>query len=162
MPQQMGLGDLGKPDMIFVREFRWILKGKYLSEMFNKTVGVDYYNRRLLVSIYEVYESATEAQGKKTHAHAWADRLESGEWNDEELVLITFDGCGNELYAKRFSGLEVKGRQNKFDYSSSEAAAHEVLLSYKSCEDVNTTKDVHPTKPKKAQIDHLNARLFIE
>jgi hypothetical protein len=52
----MGIGDLGKPEMVFVRRFRFTLKGKYLSEMFNKAVEIDYHARKLYVFIIEVYE----------------------------------------------------------------------------------------------------------
>jgi len=154
----MGMGDLGKPEMVFVRKFRWTLKGKYLSEMFNKSVGINYYHKHLTIGIIEVYE---KGGSDKTHAHAWAELLESGEC-DEELVFTTFDGCGKELYAKKFSGLKIKNRYNRFDYSDNEEAVHEVSVSYDSCEDVPTTEEVHPTESREVWVDHLNAKMTIK
>lgn len=156
MTQNMGIGDIGKPHILFVRDFRFVLKGKYLSESFNKAVQVDYANKELTVSIYEVCEKPTG----EIHAHTWADKLESGEYKDEELHLTTYDGCGNELYSRCFQGLKIVKRKNGFDYSSSEAACHVVSLSFEKYEKKPTTDRVHQTMAVEASVDHLNARMF--
>ena len=156
MSQQMGIGELGNPSTVFVREFRFIIKGKYLSESFNKSVSFDYTGKRIFLQIYEVCKEG------EIHAHTWADGVENGQYQDEELQLITFDGSGEELYSKKFYNLKVVHRRTRFDYSSNEVGTHEVILSYEKYENVPVESTIHKTQPRKTHIDHLNARMHID
>ena len=88
--------------------------------------------------------------------------MESGKYQDEELYLTTYDGSGKEIYSRVFKGLKITNRENDFNYSSSDVSCHLVSLSYETCETYETTNRVHKTYPQKTQIDHLNARFYVE
>jgi hypothetical protein len=158
MPRQnMGLGKLGNPDLTFVRKFRWTLKGKYLNEWYNKSVNLDYSIKLLTFSTYEVYE-----KDGKIAIHEWADRMESGEYQDEELLFVTYDGCGNELYARKFTGLKVTNRNNHFDYADSDASMHRVVVTYDQCEVIPVTDQKHfPVIDKETEINFLNSKTWL-
>ncbi len=152
---KMGIGKMGEKDIKFVRKFRFVLVGKYLNEWYNKTFYVNYTTKTITLSAYETVDESG------IHIHNWADNMENGKYHDEELTLTTYDGCGHEIYKRHFSGLKLLSRENDFDYSLSDVACHLVQLTYEKCDILPVTKDVHPTTKREAEVDHLNAKLFV-
>lgn len=158
MPRNMGIGKLGESHLVFVRKFRWTLKGKYLTEWYNKSVNIDYSVKFLTLSTYEIYD-----KNGAVAIHEWADRMESGEYQDEELLFITYDGCGNELYARKFTGLKVTNRSNHFDYTDSDVSMHRVVITFEKCEIIPVTDEKHfPVVTKETEINFLNAKTWLD
>ena len=156
MTKNMGLGVLGERGLSFVRKFRYTLSGNHLSEWFNKESWIDYKKKIISLVAYEAIKD------RKIEIHDWADAMEKGEYPDETLVLTTYNGCGKELYKKRFSELKIEGRKSDFDYSSSDVACTILEISYKECVNEAVTDHVHATEPKETSVDHLNARMFVQ
>jgi len=152
---EMGLGELGSPSNIFVREFRFLFWFDHMGPEFNHSITFDRVKREIKFKSYEIYRDG------KVLIQDWTDAMVNGAFPDETMTLATYDGCGTELYRKRFTGLKVKACTNSFNCSSSECALPEVTLSYETYKDVPVGSEQHPTQAKEIQIDHLNGRSWI-
>ena len=152
----MGLGELGSPTNTFVREFRFLFSFDHMGPEFNHSITFDRVKKEIKFKNYEIYRS-----DGRILIQDWVDSMINGAFPDETMFLSTFDGCGKELYRKRFTGLKVKACVNSFNCSSSECAMPEVCLSYETYKDVPVGNELHPTKAKEIQIDHLNGRSWI-
>ncbi len=128
MGANMGIGNLGLPGLVFVRQYRFLISGEHLGDDFNFSVHIDYVKKIIKIAAYEVIDDGV------IPIHEWADGMEAGKYLDETLLLVTLDGCGKELYRRRFWGLDITGRENAFNYSSSDVTTHEVTLRYEGCE----------------------------
>lgn len=148
MAQNMGIGKLGNPHLIFVRKFRFTLKGKYLEESYNTDVEINYSKKTISFATYEVFVN------NEIPIHVWADSIESQQHEDEELILTTFNGIGESLYAKKFTGLKITDRSNKFDYSDNDVSKYHIILTYENCEKI-------PVKEKEIELNFLNSKIFI-
>lgn len=122
--RSMGIGELGEPTTVFVRTFRWTLRGKRLQEYYMKKVSFDYAAGLVHAEAYEV----VTPDGQDIGVQAWLE----GDLRDEELVFTTFDGCGRELYEYRLSGLTLLKDTAEFDYATSDAATRKFTLKYTS------------------------------
>jgi hypothetical protein len=152
----MGIGEIGDPNLVFVRQFRFMIWGEHLSEAYNYSVHINWSKKQIRLATYEVFLDGS------IPIHDWADAMESGKYPKESLTFITLDGCGVELYRKVFTGLEIVERENKFDYSKSEVTMHEILLTYADCKNKAIKKDIHKTRQELTAVDHLNAKLHIK
>lgn len=157
--KNMGLGSLGRPDIIFLRKFRFTLEGEHLKEDYNYSVRVDWFRQIIKFSAYEVF---TPEEG--IHIWNWADAMQKGEFPKETLTLKAYDGCGAVLFAKKFSGLEIISRENNFDYSSSEAVMHELTLQYQAVTNLKTGDVEKPAAVEEVplQVNHLNERIWVK
>lgn len=154
----MDLGKLANPEMVFVRNFRFIISGENLDNYFVHSVDIDLYNNQLMIRIYEVWDNGVVS------AHKWADAMQKREYPDEKLTLVALDGCGTELYKRVFTGLQVNGRKNSFNYDSSDVSFTEVSLHYNECEysqSKDTHHEWHPEAPRETEVNHLNASMTI-
>lgn len=153
-PINMGLGELGSVDITFVREFRFLFWFDHMGPEFNHSITFDRVKKEIKFKSYEIYKDG------KVLIQDWLDAMVNGAFRSETMTLATFDGCGNELYRKKFTGLKVKGCTSSFNCSSSECSLPEVCLSYDTYENVPVGSEPHPTKAKPIQIDHLNGRTW--
>lgn len=136
----MGLGQLGSPDIIFVRKFRWTLEGKNFKEQWAKRCMVDYHEQTIEAEIYDVVipnhtvPNEFEAQLIEVFPKSDIPTLEFLEYMDdemEELTLTVYDGCGQPLYAHTFLGVRInRVHPQEFDYSKSDEQTLRVTLSY--------------------------------
>lgn len=189
-PQPMGLGQLGYSNVVFARKFRWTLEATHLESFFQKSVKIDYLNKTIKFSSYQVYDTQGEGQ-PKSDSLIWAERLRNGMYHsdDEEMKFCTYDGCGNCLERTLFSGLKIiELQQDECDYESSDPCLMRVTVQY---EDVAYGKgDKDPTFPdwqielidskgvssgicqiksrerprlevEETQVDHLNAKMWL-
>jgi len=158
MSHNMGMGKLSSAEMVFVRKFRFIISSENLENWFIHSVDVDLYNNQLTIRFYEILANGVIL------AHTWADAMQKREYPDEKLTLLALDGCGTELYKRVFTGLQINGRKNSFNYDSSDVSFTEVSLHYDKCE-YSQSKDVHhewhPEKPRETEVNHLNAKISI-
>jgi hypothetical protein len=159
MEHNMGLGELGKPELVFARRFRFILKAEHLKEDFVHSLEVDLKEKLIVVNIYEIIED-----NNTINAHEWADNMQEGNYPDETLTLLVLDGAGNELYTRKFYDLKLIGRKNWFDYDKSDASLTELLLYYKRAEYTGPT-DVkhkwHENVETTTEINHLNTKMWV-
>jgi hypothetical protein len=151
----MGLGELGSHKNTFVREFRFLFWFDHMGPEFNHSITFDRVNKEIKFKNYEI------SRDGKVLIQDWIDAMVNGAFSDETMILATYDGCGKELYRKRFTGLKVKSCISAFNCSSSECAMPEVCLSYKTYRDVPAGGEKYRTQPKEIQIDHLNGRSWI-
>ncbi len=154
----MGLGNLGKTDLIFARQFRFIIGSEHLSEHYNLSVHIDWIKKNIILDVYEVVEDG------KVPIHDWADAMERGDYHDESLNLVVFDGCGAELYGYKFHDLKITGRENYFSYESSNISLHKVTLSFGKSEKTNVTYNMHAVMENKpmAEFHHLNEKSWVK
>lgn len=154
----MGIGELGEPGLVFIRQFRFLIDSQHLSSAFNHSVHIDWSNKMIRLTVYEVFKDGV------IPVHQWADAMEKGEYPNESFNLMTLDGCGNEIYKKRFTGLTIRNRSNEFSYEKSDVSFHTMLISYDECHDEPTSKN-KTTEIKKtndaAPINHLNAKCWV-
>jgi hypothetical protein len=148
----MGLGELGSCKNIFVREFRFLFSFDHMGADFNHSITFDRVKKEIKFKNYEISRDGVVL------IQNWIDAMLNNEFPDETMVLSTYDGCGNELYRKKFSGLKVQAVVSSFNCSTSECAMPEVCLSYESYQDVPVSGEKHKTQVKETQIDHLNER----
>lgn len=168
MAINMGLGKLGDPSLVFVRKFRFLLKGNYLDKNFVNKVSVDYQNKTLSFSYYEVYEKISPFT-TEIPIHKWGKLMEENP-TKEQLTLTKYDGCGNELYKEVFSGLKVLGQKSDSAYADSDASTRDFVLSYETCDhtahpiDWNNLPVIVAKRPeqKEFKVSHLNATRFID
>jgi hypothetical protein len=118
----MGIGIIGGPDVVFVRQFRWTFATGKNIEYFVKNVSFDHLNRVINVSIMEVALSGSE----ELDLHAW---LES-DLEKEKIVFTTYDGCGQSIYEYEFKNLTLLSDCSAFDYASSEVSIRNISLKY--------------------------------
>ena len=138
--KNMGLGELGDPTTVFVRKFRWTLKGTRISEHFFKRVEFDFKHQQLVIACMEVVASdSTDIEIQK-----W---LESN-LETEVLTFTTYDGCGVPLYEFKISGLKVLADNCDFDYATSDVSERKALLQYNKLERTFLAKG-DPRLPKK-------------
>ena len=160
----MGLGELGSGKNTFVREFRFLFWFDHMGPEFNHSVTFDRVKKEIKFKNYEISKDG------KILIQDWIDAMINGAFPDETMTLATYDGCGQELYRKKFTGLKVKACVNTFNCGSSECAMPEVTLSYKTYKDAPTGTDdwilsedglkLVKKKVKPIQIDHLNGRFW--
>jgi hypothetical protein len=151
----MGIGELGSSTITFVREFRFLFWFDHMGPEFNHSVNFDRIKKEIKFKNYEIYRD------DKVLLQDWLDAMVNGAFRSETMTLATYDGCGKELYRKRFTGLKVKGCVSSFNSGSSECSLPEVCLTYETYKDVPVGNEIHPTHPtqaKEIQIDHLNGR----
>lgn len=179
-PISMGIGKLGEPDNIFVRKFRYTVKGQHLDDFSIKSFSFDLKKKHLELKAYELL---TTGGSGDIPVDVWAQGMSEDRWPNETLTLRTFDGCGKPIYEYTFHGLQILERCIRFDYGDSEASIQEILLSFDSFRrellfPINTDRwtvlldgtdrevpldlegrpkiDVEPTS-----VNHLNARFFL-
>jgi hypothetical protein len=128
-PRLMGLGELGRSDLVFGRKFRWTLEGAGLPEHYAMTVSIDYVNRILQFRYMDV---TLENQGY--HALAWCDKIAKGPLENETLRLKTFSGTGHLMLTVVFKGLELLEHVTDFDYASSDVSSHLIKVKYRHVE----------------------------
>ena len=150
----MGLGELANPNLIFVRQFRFLISSEHLSDSYNFAVHINWTEKVLTLDAYEVIV------GGSVPIHNWADAMERGDYPDESLGFVTLDGCGNELYRYKFSDLKITGRENYFIYEKSDVSMHKVTLSFGKSEKMSVTSDPHKIMKDMtlAEVNHLNAK----
>ena len=51
---------------------------------------------------------------------------------NESLTLNTYDGCGTLLYMRKFNSIKVISAKQVFDYASSDVAAIEYIIKFKT------------------------------
>lgn len=151
----MGLGELGNNKNIFVREFRFLFWFDHMGPEFNHSIVFDRVNKEIKFKNYEIWRDG------KVLIQDWIDAMANGAFPNETMTLATYDGCGKELYRKKFTGLKVKSCISSFNCSSVECAMPEVCLSYKTYRDVSVGGEKHRTQPTEIQIDHLNGRSWV-
>lgn len=161
---EMGLGELGSANNIFVREFRFLFWFDHMGPEFNHSITFDRVKREIKFKNYEI------SRDGKVLIQDWTDAMVNGAFPDETMTLATYDGCGHELYRKLFTGLKVKACVSSFNCGSSECAMPEVTLSYKTYKDVPINTDdwisssdglkLVKRKSKPIQLDHLNSRTW--
>lgn len=127
--QPMGIGELGKPDLVFSRKFRWTLRGTRLPEHFAKTVSFDFVKRQLSFTYYDICHVGKDGM----HALVWVDLIERHQVPHEFLVFTTFDGCGSPLYRLAFFDLKILEHSSDFDYASSEESCQHITVGYQHC-----------------------------
>jgi len=153
-PINMGLGELGSAKNTFVREFRFLFWFDHMGSEFNHSINFDRVKKEIKFKNYEIYRDG------KVLLQDWLDAMVNGAFRSETMTLATYDGCGVELYRKRFTGLKVKGCVSTFNCASSECSMPEICLSYETYEDVPVGSEKHPTQVKPIQVDHLNGRTW--
>src|SRR6516162_5035734 len=121
MEHDMGLGELGRPELVFARRFRFIVNAEHLKGDFVHSIELDLKEKLIVINIYEIVED-----NDKINAHEWADNMQEENYPGETLTLLVLDGAGSELYSRKFSRLKVVGRKNWFDYDKSDASLTEV------------------------------------
>jgi len=138
----MGIGDLGKPETIFSRKFRWTLAGEHLPDTFIKCVSFDYVNRTIKFAYYDV------TTGKDSmHALVWADMLAKRQLFNETLTFTALDGCGKSLYTLTFKNLSLVSHGADFDYSSNDVATTVITVKYSHMsKDITGQPDVYSWK----------------
>jgi hypothetical protein len=129
MNKDMGIGEKGRHDSVFVRSFRWTLsaanrKGETtLPDHFQKAVKFDFARQLIYLDAYEVILKD-------------AEDIDIQHWLDKEdlhrhiLSFDTYDGCGNELYQYNFYDLCIVGDEMEFDYASSEESVRKVVVKF--------------------------------
>jgi len=125
---RMGIGEIGRPNVIFPRAFRFLLKSKCLPRLEHFVVKVKphFTGGTLTLEVYEIIDETDFAQS----LHDWIFDLASEKLSDE-LTLTTYDGCGSPLYEMKFTGIKVLDHQlSGFDYSISDTSNQQLLLSF--------------------------------
>ncbi len=118
----MGLGELGNPQLTFVRKFRWTLNSLTLQEHFVKKVDFDFAEQVIYLEIMEVIRP----EDNDINVHQW---LES-DLSKDTLVFTTLDSCGVPIYQYEISRLTLLGDKSFFDYSLSDESCRSVKLHY--------------------------------
>ncbi len=124
----MGIGPIGKPDALFVRQFRFTLEAPGLSEQFVETVGFDFHAQKMHIGFREL-SLPTASIGE---LHAWLKRPVG------PIRFVTYDGCGSPIYEKTFDGLTLLADTCQFDYKSNDMVTRFVTVHY-----VNMTEQTH-------------------
>lgn len=122
----MGIGKLGNSSLIFVRQFRFNLKGEHLDENCVKGCSFDLVTKTITIDGYEWFEKNGDVP-----IETWANGMQTGQWPTETLTLVTYDGCGEPIYEYVFETLTLQNRQLKFDYSTSDESTQKIVLSFK-------------------------------
>jgi hypothetical protein len=122
-PKNMGVGKLGDPDSLFIRECRWTLESNTLDQHYAKKVDFDFCNGKVYVEVMELVFPGDDSM----QVHDWIDSLKD---NQQSVVFTTYDGCGNPIYRYTLSKLAVYEDRASFDYASSEVASRKLLLHY--------------------------------
>lgn len=126
MTKNMGIGELGNPETVFPRQFRFVLNSDTLNiEYFVKNAEVSYTDQTLHVDLMEFI-----VKGMDCPVDAWIQDLLSGKTKDN-VTLTTLDGCGMPLYKIDFHEVKVAKHKLPFDYASSEIVTHHVQLTFK-------------------------------
>lgn len=110
---------------VFIRKFRFLVKSKIspnLERWFSK-FHHNYMENRLYVSILDAVEDGEAA------TYDWLNAMKS---QNDDLTLVLLDGCGNVLRSTKFNNCYIASHNEEFDYSSSDVATHELILSYES------------------------------
>jgi hypothetical protein len=127
--EDMGLGKMASPDMVFARTFRWTLQCKHFREEVVKSVKINHRNRELAVELYDMTFEGSEFQALK-----WLTQvLNQTPHQDSDLLLTTYDGCGNPLYGMKFRGIYLLEHQMDLDYEISEVITQKAVLGYTFC-----------------------------
>jgi len=140
--KSMGIGPLGRSDMVFVRKFRWTLQGKdfddnvVLDEHWFKTLNIDFSRNQLDFQAYEVISKDAE----DLQIQEWLDK----ESHDSELLMLTtYDGCGNPLYKYTFFNPVVVHDTLDFDYANSEESVRKVSVKFEDYTRTFVANDKH-------------------
>jgi hypothetical protein len=121
----MGLGELGEPNLTFVRKFRFLLNLEGLGDQWIKKVKIDWVNKVMNLEVYEVY-----TDGKVPVLEWLKNHGKSGS-------LATYDGCGKALYAFKFNGLWITERNSDFDYAVSDESTMKITMAFDSYEQID-------------------------
>ncbi len=167
----MGIGKLGDRNLIFIRTFRYTISAKNLPEHLTKNLSIDYLNKTIGLSIYEISEG-----NKPKHniqVHKWLENV------NKPLTITTYDGCGNPIYQMVLKGLKLLSRTSEFNYSVSDITTQEIKLSFneykfkyeknadfgKSMPEPKTKEPERPCKCnlelEETEISHMNAKTWI-
>lgn len=119
--KNMGIGKIGSPEAVFVRQFRWTLKGTNLEEDFLKRVKFNFKSQRIKIEVYEVV-----IKNEDINIHTWLEK----DLSKEQLVFTTYDGCGVPLYSYIFTDLDIQADTASFDYASSAESTRKITLKY--------------------------------
>lgn len=158
MSQNMSLGKLGEPNLIFVRQFRFILQSEHLSESFNHSVKIDWLNKKITFWTYEVVLEG------KIPIHEWVTEMQQGKYPEEILTLRTFDGLGNEIYQRSFHNLKISAGESNFNYEKSDVVLCEVNISFEKVTEETPLKneldikEIKKTNDNLTHVHHLNGK----
>ncbi len=122
VPIEMGMGKLGSPDVILVREFRWILEAPGLDKSFIQRVEFDFVHHTVKLSALE----AVMRGEKEIQLQTWLEKPTG------PMVFTTCDGCGERIYRYELDNLEKMADTIVFDYTSSLPASRKVTIFYGS------------------------------
>lgn len=156
-PISMGLGQLASNEITFVRQFRFLFSFDHMGADFNYSINFDRVKKEIKIRNYEV----ARADGSLPYQE-WIDAMLNGDYPDETLTLTTYDGCGNEIYKRQFTGLSIKSCSSSFDMSDSEVSMPETCMTYEGYKNIPIGTVKHPTYPKATQVDHLNGRTWTD
>lgn len=123
----MGIGKIGRPNTVFVRNFRWTLQGTNISEHYMKCVKFDYCKHEIEFECYEIVAGDSE----DIEIQQW---LENTDFSTEIMTFTTYDGCGISLYEYKFNDLKLLSDTSDFDYANSDASTRKVKIHYESYE----------------------------
>lgn len=125
----MGIGQLGSSEIIFVRKFRFQLEGDHFEPWSVQKVSVDLTNKQLNFECYEV----VDMNGNDSPVEMWLQGMLNDHWPNETLRLTTLDGCGMPLYEYIFENLKVRNRYTlDFDMATSNEVTQKVLVEFKN------------------------------
>jgi len=151
----MTMGKLISPDTIFVRKFRWTIKGDHLEEWWIKSADIDWGEQQIKLQAYETW-----LKPGRVAALEWIEGMREKKWPKESMSLTTFDGCGNELYEYTFNGIKLLKDKSNFDYDSSDVSTRNITLGYsKSHWVVAQEKERTEIDELKDQVDVLRGKL---
>lgn len=122
----MGLGELGNPNIVFSRKFRWILESTNLPSHYVSDVSFDFVTKTVNLSYYDIIINGKEGM----HALQWADGLANKKYFDETITFTALDGCGNHLYKLTFKDLTLVSHTANFNYESSDCSKTLLTVKY--------------------------------
>lgn len=137
--KNMGIGKLVDKETMFARKFRWTLGSQHLPEDYIKRVSFDYVNQQIT---FEYYDVKTKEGGFDALLWAWQLKGNYKEAETEELVFITYDGCGNPLYSTKFRNLRLDNHTSDFDYASNDMATQIITVHYMNSYLITNPKDI--------------------
>lgn len=143
--EPMGMGILGDPGLIFARQFRVIFAPDGIPKEFIKDVSIDYFNKIINLSVYDV---AYKDSG--FHAFKWVDDLEKGINNHAKMTY--YDGCGTALFEMDFYEIEVtEFKEDCLKSDSSDVSTPKLSLKYKNSEKRLVSNDNYFKNSEKLQ-----------
>jgi hypothetical protein len=157
----MGIGKIGRPNLTFVRQFRFLLEGDHLENWFHHSLNVLWHKNTIQLWSYEVLDNGI------IPIHEWVKDMQNNKYPDESLTLITLDGMGNEIYRKKFHNLKIHHQENRFNYEKNDVVTYYMEIHYEKITDETPLKNQIDVKDIKKTNDitfvhHLNSKFGIK